>query len=135
MSLTVLLIIIGIFIIAFFIVKGIEKLVKRHFFKVKSVLTATTAYDLCKLYKKRIISRRQLVQELSSWIFVPENPNASNLKEEWRNILPPDPFGSFEDQIGKAYEDRLINQEIYDELLAIYKTSDNSEKDEDDNDY
>jgi hypothetical protein len=131
MSLTTLLIVVGIFILAFFLIKGIEKLVKRHFLKVKSVLTATTAYDLCKLYKKRIISRRQLIQELSSWIFVPENPEVGNLKEEWRAILPPDPFGSFEDQIGKAYQDRLISREIYDELLAIYKTSDDIGKDED----
>lgn len=130
-----LITIIIILFLAFFLVKLIEKIIKTRFFKVKSIITATTAYDLCKLYQDGIISERELTNEVAHWIFVPDNQELGDLREEWRTILPPDPFGTFEDQVGQAFRDGLVSSELYNKLMKIYRTSDTIRRDDNDEDY
>lgn len=137
MSLTFIITIVVILAFAFFAVKILEKLIKLRFAKVKSILTATTAYDLCKLYADGVLSERELMHQLSMWIFVPDNQDVTKLKDEWSTILPPDPFGTFEDQVGEAYREGLISPEMYGKLMKIYQTTDDlkNRDDDEDNDY
>lgn len=105
--------IVGIVILAFIIVKIIEKVILKHFFKTREIMSTTTAYDLCRLYKKKIISEKRLIQELTRWAFVPDSPRNKKIEDEWHKMMPPDPFGSFDEQIGRARKDKLISDELY----------------------
>lgn len=108
-------------LLAYFFVRTIERSIRKRFKRVQALLSATTAYDLCLLYRNGTITRRKLVKELDKWQFEDIPPEDERLKTEWRSLLPPDPFGSFEEQVGRAYHDGIIDENVYNDLVDCYK--------------
>lgn len=73
-----------------------------------------TAYEVAQRYAAGEITREQMLAALTSWPYQPSEPLPV---QEW-NITPvPVAPGSFEDTVGRAYDDALISAEDYDTIL------------------
>jgi hypothetical protein len=75
---------------------------------------ARSGYEVAQRYAVGEISREQMREALISW---PWGPGPEAAPDLW-NAVPVQEQGSFETEVGRAYDDRLISAEDYDAILT-----------------
>ncbi|MGL4339999.1 MAG: hypothetical protein ACRCSP_06220 [Rhodoglobus sp.] len=70
------------------------------------------SYELCMRFSVGRLTREELIEELTRWEFVPREVREHDYFDDLRFSTP----GSFDD-VGQAFDDDLIDDEVYDYLL------------------
>lgn len=70
-------------------------------------------YEVCQRYAVGQLTREQLIDELKRWDYVVREKREHDFFDDLRFSTP----GSFDD-VGRAFDDRLIDDKLYDTILS-----------------